>query len=183
MRALFFFGLLLTGCHPLTDEGSSVSSLDVTKPPPAGPDLYLGWFYPGGVTGVTITGITEGDEVHLARAAEIGRGPCPLVLDGLCLDLDTPIQRFPATIAEPGGWAYVTVRVPSSVDIGRVFALQAAILTSTGAELTPAYTTSIEDAGACISLYEPVCGLNGITYSNSCIADMAGMVIDYEGPC
>jgi hypothetical protein len=183
MRSLSIFGLLLTGCHPLANGDFSPSSLDATKPPPAGPDLYLGWFSPGAVTGVTITGVAEGDEVHLSRAAAIGSGPCPLVLDGMCLDLVAPLRRFPATIAEAGGWAYVSVRVPSSVDVGRRFSLQAAILTDEGAALTPAYATSIEDGGVCFGLYEPVCGLDSTTYSNTCMAEMAGMVIDYDGPC
>lgn len=36
---------------------------------------------------------------------------------------------------------------------------------------------------ACITLWDPVCGKNGKTYSNSCYAKTAGVEIDHTGPC
>jgi len=36
---------------------------------------------------------------------------------------------------------------------------------------------------ACITLWDPVCGVNGKTYSNSCFARLAGIEVDYEGEC
>jgi len=35
----------------------------------------------------------------------------------------------------------------------------------------------------CITLWDPVCGVNGKIYSNSCFAELAGVEIDYEGTC
>jgi hypothetical protein len=35
----------------------------------------------------------------------------------------------------------------------------------------------------CPSVFEPVCGCDGKTYSNGCVANLAGASIDYGGPC
>jgi len=53
--------------------------------------------------------------------------------------------------------------------------------------ITPAETDTLKritpGTGACITLWNPVCGKNGKTYSNSCFAKNAGIEINYEGPC
>jgi len=35
----------------------------------------------------------------------------------------------------------------------------------------------------CTAQYDPVCGINGITYSNLCVLESAGAVFDYQGQC
>lgn len=42
-----------------------------------------------------------------------------------------------------------------------------------------------KDPSACIcmAVYQPVCGCNGITYSNACEADCAEVDIESQGPC
>ncbi len=36
---------------------------------------------------------------------------------------------------------------------------------------------------ACFDIWAPVCGCDGVTYSNGCIAAAAGVSIDFQGPC
>lgn len=36
---------------------------------------------------------------------------------------------------------------------------------------------------SCITLWDPVCGVNGVTYSNECFANLAGVEIAHKGPC
>jgi len=35
----------------------------------------------------------------------------------------------------------------------------------------------------CIEIFQPVCGVDGITYSNECFANVAGVDILHEGEC
>lgn len=43
--------------------------------------------------------------------------------------------------------------------------------------------TSTSNTGACITLWDPVCGKDAKTYSNSCFAKLAGTEIAYTGQC
>ena len=35
----------------------------------------------------------------------------------------------------------------------------------------------------CMELWQPVCSINGVTYSNSCYLEVTGDTLDHEGEC
>ncbi|MDA9987017.1 Kazal-type serine protease inhibitor [Crocinitomicaceae bacterium] len=41
----------------------------------------------------------------------------------------------------------------------------------------------IDPSVACTEQYDPVCGCNGVTYSNACHADRNGITSYEQGPC
>ncbi|SFQ47982.1 Kazal-type serine protease inhibitor domain-containing protein [Hymenobacter arizonensis] len=52
--------------------------------------------------------------------------------------------------------------------------------TTTAACIDP---SKINPEGMCTMQYEPVCGCDGKTYSNSCVANNAGVLTYTKGPC
>jgi len=40
-----------------------------------------------------------------------------------------------------------------------------------------------EEQIVCIELWQPVCSINGVTYSNSCYLGAAGDTLDHDGEC
>ncbi len=40
-----------------------------------------------------------------------------------------------------------------------------------------------EEQIACIEIWQPVCSINGVTYSNSCYLEVADDTLDHEGEC
>jgi len=57
---------------------------------------------------------------------------------------------------------------------------------SPGESTLPEQTGSEEDINiftACGTEYEPICGQDGLTYTNNCLAQIQGIIISYEGAC
>lgn len=72
--------------------------------------------------------------------------------------------------------------------IFQLFVMTLVMLALTGCPPEDEPTGCIDDSKickdcACIEIYEPVCGCDGVTYSNSCFAGIAGVTQFEEGEC
>ncbi|MFT4622952.1 MAG: hypothetical protein ACI8PZ_001608 [Myxococcota bacterium] len=120
-------------------------------PPPGSMDLAVSGFTPGALATFQVEGALPGDVVYFAASTRgFGAGPCPALLDGLCLDLVRPVTLLGSASADADGVATLYVDVPPGLPASPVY-LQAATAgppasTSDGVMLEPG-------AGGCVRDY------------------------------
>jgi len=71
---------------------------------------------------------------------------------------------------------------------GIVLTLMGSLLSLTGCPSKDEPTGCIDESkidptAACIEIFDPVCGCDGETYSNSCYAEIAGVTSFTDGEC
>lgn len=52
-----------------------------------------------------------------------------------------------------------------------------------GIDLITQHFEQVSEPVACIQIFDPVCDINGMTWSNQCIADNAGATVAFKGMC
>lgn len=72
-----------------------------------------------------------------------------------------------------------------SLALGILLATSACRMEKTIARLADSCVdqTKVRPDAACAEIYQPVCGCDGRTYPNACIADNAGVTRHVFGPC
>lgn len=76
-------------------------------------------------TTFTVEGADPGRTVYFGRASTLGTGPCPPLLNGVCLDLVAP-SLMGAIAADATGSASLTIRLPPNLPVGAAQSFQAA---------------------------------------------------------
>lgn len=175
----------LTACaEPVPAEDDLL--LDEANPPPSYfVTLAASQMVGGQNARVTADGLPQGYTVTFVASAQgPGQGPCPPPLGGTCLGVLGPLIMLGSAPVNASGYATLVFPVPSTVQDGRQLAIQAASPDPAG---WPGSVSNVAQVTtgmvACPAIYAPVCGVNGVTYSNACEARARGWVIDHTGPC
>lgn len=116
------------GEHPL----ASAPVLALGQHPPPSPEVTLSASaaVPGGALELTLVGASPGERVFFARGMagrELGAGPCPPVLGGLCVDLPAPVFLLAAVDANAQGVATFVATLPAAVPVGVEVTFQAVV--------------------------------------------------------
>ena len=135
---------------------------------------------PNSEVAFVVTGVQPGARVRFVAGRQLGDGPCPAVLQGLCLDVTNPVTLGVAT-ASSRGHAVLVKEFGPNVPVDILFT-QAA-----GRDATGPFTTNIQISEpavcTCPAVWAPVCGVNGETYGNECEASCEQVEVSYEGEC
>lgn len=95
------------------------------------------------------------------------------IQEGTCPEIDEPAPNFCSegriVIRKDGSGCAIEFKclIPAEIEIPSM----------------PALPTLPEKPIACITLWDPVCGVNEKTYSNSCFVQLAGVEVAYKGEC
>lgn len=140
--------------------------------------------------GYSFSKVLAGDTSFLPYHSNIQAGTEPhragaLVSIGQTVYLVTPKGLLGISdMATLGNWGYnvsdIVVANSSDVSMPRSTAV---LPPRTSADLTPIVGNSDSSFVACPTVYTPVCGSNGQTYSNTCYASSAGVSVAYSGVC
>lgn len=172
-----FSTLLLIGCAEELNELS-----DGALPPPGNtPALVASELNPGAPARLSWGGLPPGARATFAASPRgLGAGPCPPVLGGACLEILNPIIVGNAT-ANADGYAELRLNLPVNMRPG-TYTFQG-VATAPGIALLSNTFERATGPTFCPFNFDPVCGYDGVDYSNECMALAMGVSIAAWGSC
>jgi hypothetical protein len=158
------------------------AALDGQAPPPGTPEFVVSGIEAGGSIRLSWGGLPPGAAVTFAgSSARPGPGPCLPVLGGACLEIRRPVVLGQAT-ADAAGFATLTRPAPGNLPRG-TYQFQAVAVAPTGQGLLSNVFERASGPVPCGFNLAFVCGYDGVSYDNECLAHSVGMSVEYFGEC
>lgn len=178
MRATWLW-MGMVGCA----EDPTTMGLPTQAPTPMRVDVIMGEAVGGQDARVTAYRLPQGAEVHFALSTQGTGQTCPPGAQGLCLPLAGPLVYLGSATAGVGEWASLVVRIPRNVPDGRRFSVAAVAWDVNGRQWESAAFAHETGGMGCGGFVQPVCAVNGVTYSNACEAGVEGWPVLHAGAC
>jgi hypothetical protein len=186
---------LLTACADDVDaidygavaDFEPIAADAVAPPPRPGPavvlELAVSAIYANAGAQLSARTAPAGLTIYFAGSTAGGGLTCPPQLGGMaCVDLASPFLLGRAR-ADATGLAAHTFTAPANVPLGATLGVQAIGVDANGQIYLSPVETITTGPVPCPRIYMPECGVDGVTYSNSCELEAGGTFFAYAGPC
>lgn len=170
--------LLLAACAEAPMDEATLGQLPV----PQGMDAFVvSEMWQGNTFRMTWADVPPGATVTFAVSDTTGVGPCPPFLQGTCFSLVNPTIVGRAT-ADAAGVATLERTLPAGVPSGTYHFQALARAPGIDPFISETFTRGTGPS-ICSRIFFPVCGYDGVSYDNDCLAAVAGWPVMDVGFC